>query len=151
MSLFLQAKGKVSCATCEGSAHIRCYIQLSITWRVNTAEHIVEKLDMPEDLIREVSGQVAFEEENDKVFPVDAFNDEVIKMASSQLVTGHAANYLDQKILRQRHQVRIVPVTKVMYEWKGRSRAYFVYGYENKVHLPARSYPQSCCWGCVLM
>ena len=141
----------MSCATCEGSAHIRCYIQLSITWRVNTAEHIVEKLDMPEDLIREVSGQVAFEEEADKVFPVDAFNDEVIKMASSQLGTGHAANYLDQKILRQRHQVRIVHVTKVMYEWKGRPRAYFVYGYENKVHLPARSYPQSCCWGCVVM
>jgi hypothetical protein len=48
-------------------------------------------------------------------------------------------------------QVRIVPVTKVTYEWKGRSRAYFVYGYENKVHLPAGSYPQSCCWGCSLM
>ena len=26
--------------------------QLSITWRVNTAEHIVEKLNIPEDLIR---------------------------------------------------------------------------------------------------
>ena len=24
-----QAKGKVSCATCEGTAHIRCYIQVS--------------------------------------------------------------------------------------------------------------------------
>jgi len=146
-----QAKGKVSCATCEGSAHIRCYIQLSISWKVNTAEHIVEKLNIPEDLIRDVSGQVAFEEEHPKVCPVDAFKDEVIKMASAQLVASHAANYLDQRILRQRHQVRIVPVTKVTYEYKGRSRGYFVYGYENKVYLPPASYPQTCCWGCSVM
>jgi len=88
---------------------------------------------MPEDLIRDVSGQVAFEEDGERVAPVDAFNDEIIKMASSQLVTNHAANYLDNRILRQRHQVRIVPVTKVMYEWKGRGKDFYVYGYENKV------------------
>jgi len=99
----------------------------------------------------DVSGQVAFEEEQPKVFPVDAFNDDVIKMASSQLVASHAANFLDQRILRQRHQVRIVPVTRVNYDWKGRGRSYYVYGYENKVHLPGGSYPQACCWGCALM
>ena len=141
----------MSCVTCEGSAHIRCYIQLSISWKVVTAEHIVEKLQIPEDLIRDVSGQVAFEEEADQVLPVNAFNDEVIKMASSQIVTSHAANFLDYRNLRQRHQVRIVPVTKVSYEWKGRGRCYYVYGYENKIHLPPRSYPHSCCWGCLIL
>ena len=141
----------MSCATCEGSAHIRCYIQLSISWKVVTAEHIVEKLNMPEDLIRDVSGQVAFEEENETVLPVSAFNDDVIKMASSQIVSNHSSNCLDNRILRQRHQVRIVPVTKVMYEFKGRMRPFHVYGYENKVYLPPRSYPQSCCWGCAIL
>ena len=48
-------------------------------------------------------------------------------------------------------QVRIVPVTRVNYDWKGRGRSYYVYGYENKVHLPGGSYPQACCWGCALM
>ena len=27
-------KGKVSCATCDGQGQIRCYIQLSVTWKV---------------------------------------------------------------------------------------------------------------------
>ena len=39
----------------ESSKRKRCAPsppQLSITWRVNTAEHIVEKLNIPEDLIR---------------------------------------------------------------------------------------------------
>ena len=150
LKIVFQAKGKVSCATCEGTTHILCYIQLSISWRVNTSEHIVEKLDIPDELIRDVSGQVAFEEEQPKVFPVDAFKDEVIEMASAQLVASHASKFPDEKILRQRHQVRVVPVTKVNYEWKGRSRSFFVYGYENKVHLANDSYPQSFCWGCSL-
>ena len=141
----------MSCATCEGSAHIRCYIQLSISWRVVTAEHIVEKLNVPEDLIRDVSGQVAFEEESEKVMPIHAFNDDTIKMASLQIVRKHETEFTDSRILRQRHQVRIVPVTKVLYEWKGRVRTFFVYGYENKVHLPPHSYPQSCCWGCSIV
>merc|ERR1719347_2052885 len=119
-----QAKGKVSCATCEGTAHIRSFIQLSISWRVVTAEHIVTKHNIPENLVRNASGQVAFEEEQPKVFPVDAFKDEVIKMASAQLVASHASKFPDEKILGQRHQVRVVPVTKVNYEWKGRVRSF---------------------------
>ena len=144
--------GKVSCPTCEGSTNILCFIQLSIYWRVNTSEYLVGGFDIHEDFIRDVSGQVAFEEERPKVFPVDAFKDEVIKMASAQLVASHASKFPDEKILRQRHQVRVVPVTKVNYEWKGRSRSFFVYGYENKVHLPENSsYPQAYCWGCNVM
>lgn len=137
--------------TCEGSTYIRCYIQLSISWKVITAEHIVEKLNIPEDLIRDVSGQVAFEEEDEEVFPVNAFNNEVIKMASSQIVNKHAQEFYEFKNLRQRHQVRIVPVTKVFYEWKGKVRYFFVYGYENKIYLPPRSYPHTCCWGCIIV
>jgi len=147
-----QAKGKVSCATCDGTAHIRSFIQLSISWRVVTAEHIVTKHNIPENLVRNASGQVAFEEEQPKVFPVDAFKDEVIKMASAQLVASHASKFPEEKILRQRHQVRVVPVTKVNYEWKGRVRSFYVYGYENKVHMPDNSsYPQKYCWGCCVM
>ena len=63
----------VNCATCEGQGQIRCFIQLSITWKVNTAEHISERLELPQELIRDVSGQVAFEEESSRVKPVEAF------------------------------------------------------------------------------
>ena len=77
--------------------------------------------------------------------------EETIKMASAQLVASHASKFPEEKILRQRHQVRVVPVTKVNYEWKGKARSFFVYGYENKVYVPDNSYPQSCCWGCNLM
>ena len=63
-----------------------------------------------------MSGQVAFEEEEAKVVPVDAFKEETIKMASAQLVSSHASKFPEEKILRQRHQVRVVPVTKIVVE-----------------------------------
>ena len=46
---------------------IRSHIQLSVSWRLVTSEHISTKLNIPENLIRNVSGQVAFEEEFPKV------------------------------------------------------------------------------------
>ena len=94
---------------------------------------------------------MAYEEEGERVFPVESFDDEVIRMASAQLVSSHASKFSEEKILRQRHQVRVVPVTKVNYEWKGKTRSFFVYGYENKVYLPDNSYPQAYCWGCNIM
>ena len=141
----------VNCATCEGQGQIRCFIQLSITWKVNTAEHISERLELPQELIRDVSGQVAFEEESYRVKPVEAFaeTEKGIKEASTKLVFEHLNSFSDQKVIKQRHQVRIVPVTKIAYEWKGKLHHYYAYGYEHKVHLP--QYPQKCCWGCQIL
>ena len=70
----------MGCATCDGSTNILCFIQLSISWRINTSEHITDKLDIPDDLIRDVSGQVAFEEEFPKVEPVTAFKASVERL-----------------------------------------------------------------------
>jgi hypothetical protein len=100
------SKGRVNCGTCDGHGQIRCYIQLSITWKTNTAEHIVERLDLPNDLIRDVSGQVAYEEEAPRVKSIDAFSDNLgIKEASTSLVFNHLNSFSDHKVIRQRHQV----------------------------------------------
>ena len=37
-------------------------------------------------------------------------------MASAQLVASHASKFPEEKILRQRHQVRVVPVTGLLEE-----------------------------------
>ena len=85
-----------------------------------------------------MSGQVAFEEESSRVKPVEAFaeTEKGIKEASTRLVFEHLNSFSDQKVIKQRHQVRIVPVTKISYEWKGKLHSYYAYGYENKIHLP---------------
>ncbi len=97
-------KGKVNCATCDGQGQVRCYIQLSITWKVHTAEHIVERFGLPRELVRDVSGQVAFEEEMSRIKPLRV-SDQDISDASVKLVTNHSNAFADQRIVAQRHQV----------------------------------------------
>jgi hypothetical protein len=69
--------------------------------KVNTSEHIVEDMALPEKLVRFVSGQVAYEEEGAQVIPLQGFPDEAINMASAQLVQDHLRKYQDQRILAQ--------------------------------------------------
>jgi len=97
-----------------------------------------------------------------------AVNEQIITDASHNLVNRHGNAFADQKIVAQRHQVRVVPVTHVQYEWKGKQHSFYVYGYENrqgakrtfvktcyKTTFPSRvhlsKYPQRCCWGCTIV
>lgn len=143
------AKGRVACPPCDSYGQIRCYISLTISWKANTSEHIVEKSSLPADLIRQVSGQVVYEEEGARIAPLLHFPDPTISLASAQLLLNHNRQWPDKKILAQRQQVRMVPVTEIHYTWKRRAGRFYLYGYENKVHAP--EYPQTCCWGCSVL
>ena len=61
----------------------------------------MEYVELPEQLVRLVSGQVAYEEEGPQVIPLQGFPDEAINMASAQLVQDHLRMYQDQRILAQ--------------------------------------------------
>ncbi|PIK34231.1 hypothetical protein BSL78_28945 [Apostichopus japonicus] len=139
------------------------------TYRTNNVnDSIVERTGLPDELIRGVSGQVAFKEELPLVWPVGHFQDQAINSASRELVEKHKNSFPLEKILMQeaeqlfknsaikliklfhpfyssfqRHQITIVPVGEVHSQWNDKSFNYFVYGFENKVHAP--DYPNKCC------
>ena len=69
--------------------------------KVHTSEHIVRKGGLPEELVKEVSGQVAFEEEGPRIYPLSQFPDNTINLASAQLVNNHKNAFLDEKIIAQ--------------------------------------------------
>lgn len=56
---------------------------------------------LPEDLIRQVSGQVVYEEEGERITPLTRFADPTISLASTQLVLNHNRQWPDQRILAQ--------------------------------------------------
>jgi hypothetical protein len=56
---------------------------------------------LPEDLIRQVSGQVVYEEEGPRIPPLNTFADPTINLASAQLVLNHNHQWPDQRILAQ--------------------------------------------------
>ncbi|CAG5122731.1 unnamed protein product, partial [Candidula unifasciata] len=141
--------GQHVCHKCQSRGNLRVFIMLTITWTNHVEDHIVERTALPSALIRNVRGQTAFEETSTRVWPINHFPEQEINSASSSLVSKHASQFTCERILMQRHNLRIVPVTQVFYSYKNHNSTFFVYGDEHKVHAP--DYPAKCCCGCTVL
>lgn len=141
--------GMITCNCCQGSCNLKCYIKLTITWTNHLQDHIVERTALPDHLIRNVQGKVAFQEQQPRVWPINHFPDAEINSASQRIVNQHASAFPCEKLLMQRHQVRIIPVTHALYKWKNQDSDFYVYGFDKKVYAP--QYPQQCCCGCSII
>lgn len=141
--------GMITCNCCQGHCQLKCYIKLTILWTNHVQDHIVERTALPDHLIRNVQGHIAFQEQQHRVWPINHFSDAEINNASQRIVNQHAGAFPTEKILMQRHSVRIIPVTQALYRWKGQESDFFVYGFEKKVYAP--NYPQQCCCGCTVL
>lgn len=141
--------GQVECSVCRSRGSLKCYIKLTIMWNNHLKDHIVERTALPDHLIRTVSGQVAFEEQQLRVWPINHFPDQEVNNASKAIVAEQSRAYPTERILMQRHRVRIVPVTMAYYTHDDKPGSFFVYGFEHKVYAP--DYPQQCCCGCTIL
>lgn len=122
---------------------------LSTRRSTKTDDHVVEHSFVPDDQIKFVSGQLVFEEQNSRIWPINHFPDMTVNMASVQLVQKHAAAFKSEKILMQRQRVRVIPVSTVYYEWRSHVGTFSVFGHEKKAYAP--DYPQTCCCGCTIL
>lgn len=141
--------GQLQCTVCRGRGQLKCYIKLTVTWKNNKVDHVVERTALPDHLIRGAQGQMAFEDQQLRVAPVTNFPDSAVNNASNELVQSHAISFPTERIVMQRHWIRIVPVSEVSCNWKGKTFAYWVYGYDNQVYAP--DYPQKVCCGCSIL
>ncbi|XP_022778403.1 protein SSUH2 homolog [Stylophora pistillata] len=61
-------------------------------------------------------------------------------MGSERLVDEHSTKWPAKSILKQRQQLRALPVSEVAYQWKEQSSRFWVCGHDHKVYAP--DYPQ---------
>ncbi|KAK3739910.1 hypothetical protein RRG08_006778 [Elysia crispata] len=141
--------GRKQCHKCKGKGNLRWYIQLTVKWTNHLESHVEQRTSLPNELIREVTGEMAFEETYPRVWPISTFPVREINDRSKDFVTLHSTKYTMEKILMQRQRVQTVPITQVLYTHKDKSANYFVFGLEHKVHAP--DYPATCCCGCSIL
>ncbi|XP_071476022.1 protein SSUH2 homolog [Diadema antillarum] len=141
--------GRVMCRTCIGQGQLKCYIRLTVEWKNHMEDYIVERTALPDELIRNVTGKTVFDEESPKVCPIKCFPVAEVNSGSGRLVQRHAHAYSQERLHRQRHQIRVTPVVELQCQYEDESFTYFVYGFENKVYAP--DYPMQCCWGCSIL
>uniref|UniRef100_A0A1I8FY29 CR-type domain-containing protein n=1 Tax=Macrostomum lignano TaxID=282301 RepID=A0A1I8FY29_9PLAT len=136
--------GEETCTTCSGHQQLVFAVKLKCEWRGKNADYIEERTDLPDELVRDVTGKVIFEEEGELLTPISNFPISPVNRASKSLIGAHENSLKGQRVLRQRHNLRGIPVTEVHYEHEGRQGVFFVYGFENK--LFAQGLPSgSCC------
>lgn len=141
--------GRITCDECDGYRNIKSYIQLTVTFTNHKVDHIIERSDMPDELVRHVSGDIIFEQVLPQVWPITAYPVPEINDNSVRLVNQHKGAFPNERQLQQRQQLRAVPVTEAHYEWNDVKTRFWVYGLEKKVEAP--DYPQQCCWGCEIL
>lgn len=141
--------GQIKCKTCDGQGNLKGFVELTVTWQNHLEDYISETSAMPKELIRNVSGQVVFQEQMPRVWPINHAIDPLVNEASNNLVTKHNTAFPNERILQQRHNLQIVPIAKCNYTWRDTFGNFCVYGFEQKVHFP--DYPQKCCCGCVIL
>lgn len=52
---------------CHARGQLKCYIKLTVTWKTTKADHVVERTALPDHLIREAQGKLAFEDKQPRV------------------------------------------------------------------------------------
>ncbi|XP_053324965.1 protein SSUH2 homolog [Spea bombifrons] len=138
-----------TCTTCNGKGQVVSFIELTVTWKNNVSEYIPDhNSDFPIDKFKEVKGDKIFTDEQMMVPPLVNFPEASINQASQNCVQDHRNQYFTTcRVLRQRHSIEWLPLTKVEYTWKEKPYNYFVYGKEKKVYT--EKYAQTCC--CVIL
>ncbi|CAL1270478.1 unnamed protein product [Larinioides sclopetarius] len=133
----------VDCRVCGGSGEMKTYTQLLVVWCNHVDDYIVEKgSSLKGHRLRCATGVTVCEEEGLTLMPLTHFPITAVSLASVELIKRHAKKYKDEKVLKQRHRVFIIPVATVRYQWKKHEGTFYVYGNERLVHFP--DYPQKC-------
>jgi len=142
-------KGKIQCPVCKGWKQMKIYLVLRVKFKNHKSEYIYETTDLPDELIKKVSGESAFTQELDLVWPITDYPVNEINENSQKMIKKHEEKYNEERFLKQRQNLIAVPVTQVDYKYDDKKDEFFVYGNERKVYAP--KYPQKCCWGCEIL
>lgn len=147
--------GRVTCPTCDGATRLKHYLRLHVGWKTHVRDHVIEKTDLPDEMIAGAVGVVIHAEEEERLEPIGGgaaasgggpyrggggrVNAEVNETAN-RLLQAHRFPG-GTKLHRQALVVRAVPVYEACYRWGKETRRFWVFGSDEQVYAP--KYPLS--------
>lgn len=136
--------GRIECTPCRGNGKLKWFLQLTVKFTNNKNDYLKQQSSqIPDELIRECQAQNIFSEQNVRLYPINHHPDFDINNASNRLINDHASKFSNSRILAQRHDLNVIPMTQCFYTWKDRQHSFQIYGLDQLVYAP--SYPQKCC------
>ncbi|XP_015929298.1 protein SSUH2 homolog [Parasteatoda tepidariorum] len=145
--LICYGSGLVECRTCDGYGRLKHYKQLIVTRVTHSDEFLSNTMNLPKECIRSLAGRIIFTQQDTEVPVLINAPDRLICAASYNLVQKHKSAFPEELIIMQRHTLRAIPITRVVYSWGGSEGEFYIYGFKNRVYF--ESYPQKCCCVCM--
>lgn len=134
--------GRVQCKICRAAGQLKCYLQLTVNWLVHKDEHVVDKTGLKVKAIKKATGHIAVDERQPRLQYLAAFPDSDVSDASRSLIDLHLTSHQMERILEQRHSVKVVPVSVNTYTCGPKSGIFHVYGLDMQVKF--ENYPSKC-------
>eukprot|EP00730_Choanoeca_flexa_P003615 TRINITY_DN11453_c1_g4_i1.p1 TRINITY_DN11453_c1_g4~~TRINITY_DN11453_c1_g4_i1.p1 ORF type:complete len:413 (+),score=18.46 TRINITY_DN11453_c1_g4_i1:88-1326(+) len=125
--------GQTSCPVCHSRGQLKAYLQLNVSWSNHASDHVVEGSSGPGASIRAGEGTLLYTEEAELVAPVNDFPEDQVNTGSHGLIARHNKAWPTERILRQRHRIRSVPVHEVSYVYHDVQHTFWVYGLDHQV------------------
>lgn len=133
--------GRVICSQCNAAGQLKFFIELEIKFTNNMDDAVIGQSQLPENLVAASAGDVLFSHEDFRLPPIIGFVEPRVNEASIVLIEKHRTAWPGQRLLRQRHCLRAVPVFDVTATFKERPFTFVVYGNSRDVYAP--TYPQA--------
>ncbi|CAL1266079.1 unnamed protein product [Larinioides sclopetarius] len=138
--------GTVICKTCSGNGRVKHQMHLDVTWKIHHENFFTNTYTLPKLLLLEAEGKEILRQEGKTVQPIQFQHNTILNEGLAELIAKHKSLFSEEKILAQRHHLRAIPLTKIMYAWKGKRGEFFVYGFQKRVFF--ENYPQRRCCIC---
>ena len=107
--------GQLECSVCHTRGQLKCYIKLTVTWKTTKADHIVERTALPDHLIRNAQGKIAFQDQQPRVNKTCRHYAKGLASypGSSPCLPSHSAagQWLGTSAMKQSSQLITWPVT----------------------------------------
>lgn len=139
--------GKVTCNKCNGLGNLRWYMELTLTWKNHQEDFLSDSTGLKKKHIMRVTGIKTYQEESAALRPLANFPDKNVADASTSLVERQLKAHPNEKVIRQRHHVGVIPVAQVNYMWRGKTGSFFIYGSTDERNVYFKRYPQRFCYG----
>uniref|UniRef100_A0A1I7U8X2 ZZ-type domain-containing protein n=1 Tax=Caenorhabditis tropicalis TaxID=1561998 RepID=A0A1I7U8X2_9PELO len=134
--------GKKPCTSCAGTGSVRSYTRIKVYFKNERSEHYTES-EIPEKLLLQADGKRIFEEEQDYVIPISRYSDEDVNKMSKLFCAQHLQKCMGVcRVIRQRHYMNAIPISKVHYSLGNEKGIFYVYGTQKLCFFP--NFPSKC-------
>jgi hypothetical protein len=128
--------GRNVCPTCSGSARVKTFDQLTVRFRSEELAATLDATDLPDRLVARASGELAVDEQAERIARFPETTPEVDRRAKELLDKSQGVDEREVRIRRQHLRVERVSIHEVRYMYAGVSHRLWIYGNERRIHAP---------------